>query len=169
MFWPKVLQRIDSCIVIPPIAFGTMDSDDRVWRPSFREPWPRLRCPGRPDLLPREGDYYQSRRGNTGVRCRGWSAPFDDRTHEGGALLGSMCPGTFFGPVETWVESDKRVTVLVRGWWICVWRAGDYGGPLHTHPEYYPNGRRYRHDTNFAFRVPRGEVYRWKQRGWRDE
>ena len=38
-----------------------------------------------------------------------------------GCYLGTMDPGTFFGPVEEWVHANQYLTVLVSGWWISVY------------------------------------------------
>ena len=54
------------------------------------------------------------------------------------AFRGTMCPGTYFGPVEEYLLTDVFVAVLVRGWWINVWKAADGGFP----------------ETDFAFKIP---------------
>ena len=67
------------------------------------------------------GSYRQSialnRKGlPTTIRCKGYSGPPYD-----GCYLGTMDPGTFFGPVEEWVHANQYLTVLVSGWWISVY------------------------------------------------
>ena len=102
--------------------------------------------------LPTVGDWYQSVPGRTPIRCIGYSAPFDPETKSGGEYLGEMSPGTYFGPVERYDVTNVFVSVLVRGWWINVWKAAD--------------GRR--PDTSFAFKVPDETIADWKRRGWQD-
>ena len=88
--------------------------------------------------LPAVGDYYQAKRAPTQIRCKGYTAPYDPETRSGGTYLGTMCPGTYFGPVEEYLLTDVFVAVLVRGWWINVWKAADGGFP----------------ETDFAFKIP---------------
>ena len=66
--------------------------------------------------LPAVGDYYQAKRAPTQIRCKGYTAPYDPETRSGGTYLGTMCPGTYFGPVEEYLLTDVFVAVLVRGW-----------------------------------------------------
>ena len=103
--------------------------------------------------LPAVGDYYQAKRAPTKIRCQGYTAPYDPETRSGGTYLGTMGPGTYFGPVEEYLLTDVFVAVLVRGWWINVWKAADGGFP----------------ETHFAFKIPEVVVNGWKRRGWYDE
>ena len=58
-------------------------------------------------------------------------------------------PGTFIGPVEQFVYTDRFATVLVRGFWINVWTSVRGG-------------------VHYARRVPDREVARWRRNGWFD-
>ena len=89
----------------------------------------------------RPGDYFCSRRRPTQIRCLGYTAPIPD-----GQYLGTMQPGTYFGPVQTWLHTHDYTAVFVNGWWINVWG----------------------HGIHFATMVDRAEVQRWHVRGWLD-
>ena len=86
-----------------------------------------------------KGSYWQSKPPPTQIRCKGYTAPPFD-----GVECGIMDKGTFFGPVEEWVEHRGYLTVLVHGWWVSV-QLGN---------------------VEFAYRVPDYEVSCWIQCGW---
>ncbi len=91
------------------------------------------------------GHYFQTRR-RTAIRCKGYSAPPFE-----GNYLGTVDPGVYLGPVETWLDTDRYTTVLIHGWWINIWerKQGEFG-------------------TDFAEKVDRMSVHYWHTTGWRD-
>ena len=80
----------------------------------------------------------------TRIRCKGYTAPPYD-----GELLGTVAPGTYLGPVSTWLHTERCTTVLINDWWVNVWesRDGDLG-------------------TAFAYLVPDNVIEAWREQGW---
>ena len=60
--------------------------------------------------------------------------------------MNSIEPGTFLGPVETFVHSSEFATIFVRGYWINVWRQG----------------------TIYADKASSEVIADWRANGWRD-
>ena len=116
---------------------------------------PEAELMSRTPVLPSRGDYYRSRLAPTRIRCKGYDAPLDPATGQGGQYCGTMSPGTYFGPVEECLLTPTYLTVLVNGWWVNVWKMDNRAFPN-------PSG------TNFAHRVNPHEVARWKAQGWFD-
>ena len=121
------------------------------------------RGPGarRPD--PRDGDYFVTKSGQTTIRCKAYTAPpveGDGRTPH--RYITTMAPGTYFGPVEEVVQTSAFTTVLVRGYWVNVWRVNAPRGPIPGVWDPADLG------VLFATPVPPWTVASWRRRGWRD-
>ena len=128
----------------------------------FIEPYASLQKPS-------QGDWYRTKGPPTSIVCYGYSAPLGMASEEGGARLGSLKKGEYFGPVEEYMLTRNYMAVLVNGWWINVWSRRSWPSCSQgTHPHRNRNGDRNRKGVHFAFRVSPREVERWKRNGWRD-
>ena len=85
------------------------------------------------------GDYVQTKRLPTSIRCKAYTAPPQGRGAPrwewSGQYIATIEPATYLGPIESIARSDDFLTIRVEDWWINVWSA-DFGG------------------TKFAFKVP---------------
>ena len=91
---------------------------------------------------PKLGMYYQSLH-HSAIRCKSYTQP----PMIGGDLICVHPPGTYFGPVEAIMITERFVTIYVEKQWINIWGA-DRGG------------------VQFATPVPQHEVDRWIASGW---
>ena len=81
------------------------------------------------------------------IRCKAYTAP----PNSGGRYICTIEPSTYLGPVERVLVSNVFVTILVRGYWINVWKArvGGFG-------------------NSFAYLVDEDLLFSWHLRGWQD-
>lgn len=108
---------------------------------------------GPPDI--RRGDYVITRESPTGPVCRAYSEPpsIGCTLFHPGQKIVTIAPGTYLGPVEETLFTGKFLAILVRTYWINVWKArGCRGGGAH-----------------FARRVESPLVQQWRDRGWCDD
>ena len=92
--------------------------------------------------------YWLTKPMPTKIRCKAYTVPYPD-----GKFRATFEPGTYLGPVETVLEDDKYIAILVGGWWINVQlKDPSIGTP-----------------TKFAFPVPQKTVNEWRSLGWRDQ
>ena len=92
-----------------------------------------------------EGDYFYTKPAPTKVVCRAYDQAFPD-----GRLLTSIAKGTYLGPVEVYIHTDRFTAISVKGFWINVWtrKRGTTLG------------------TNFAVMVPQHTVQSLVMAGW---
>ena len=88
------------------------------------------------------GSYWQSKALPTRIRCKAYDAPPRVR----GTYRTTIEPSTTLGPVEAVEHRGDFVTILVRGYWINVWKNG----------------------IPFAFAVCPDVVDEWRSNGWQD-
>ena len=91
--------------------------------------------------------YWLTKPMPTKIRCKAYTEPYPD-----GEYIATIEPGTYLGPVETFLDDDKYIAIRVNGWWINVQRN-------------YPS---INSATMFAFPVPQNTVNEWRRLGWRD-
>ena len=65
--------------------------------------------------------------------------------------MGTVDPGTYFGPVSQWLDTERYTTVLINGWWINVWERRDA-----------------EMGVAFAHLVPGEFIFDWHEKGWAD-
>ena len=137
------------------------EDDEQYHSPATEEYWDRgVRrltriAATQPAMPPRPkvdlGDYFVTRGGVNchGIVCKAYDAPYPD-----GREITSIEPGTYLGPVESWLHMERCATICVRGWWIHVWARRHSG-------ESYQG-------TTCATKVPEDMANRWRRVGWQD-
>ena len=108
---------------------------------------------------PARGSYFKTPGARSRIRCKAYTEP----PLEGcaGSLITTMAPGTYFGPVESVVQTEMFASVLVRGYWINIWRRGA--------PPREPWGWGFEDEgVCFALEIPSETIASWRNRGWRD-
>ena len=105
--------------------------------PAFPQDGPR------PEVA--HGDYLLTKPAPTTIVCKAYDQPFPD-----GAFIAIIAPGTYLGPVEEFLHTETYVTVLVKGYWINIWRRkpGSTSG------------------VTFATVIARPVVHSWIRAGW---
>ena len=111
----------------------------------------------RPD--PCIGTYFVTPKFWSSIRCKAYTEP--PLPDCAGSYITTLASGTYFGPAEEIVTTKTFVTILVRGYWINVWRINDF--PRLTGPWTFSDL-----GTAFARHVPKETVASWRARGWRD-
>ena len=116
---------------------------------------------------PHPGEYLVTRGAASMLRCKAYTAPPIQGGH--GQYITTIAPDTYLGPIEETVHTPVFTTVLIRGYWINVWRAHrsdmrQDGSPFPYRPSYSTTTR----GILFAPPVPSTAVQIWYQRGWVD-
>ena len=69
----------------------------------------------RPEVA--HGDYLLTKPAPTAIVCKAYDQPFP-----AGSYITRIASGTYLGPVEEFLHTPTFVTVLVKGYYINIWR-----------------------------------------------
>ena len=104
--------------------------------------------------LPRKGNYCQCKPLPTRIRCKAYDVPPSVGIRSGKDPHTVMKPGEYLGPVEEMEHTPTFVSILVKGYWINIWRADGKGIKA--------KGK----GVDFASIVDEVTVARWVLNGW---
>ena len=92
-----------------------------------------------------DGNCFFTKPAPTQVVCKAYDQPAPD-----GRCITSIHQGVYSGPVETYLHTDMFTAILIKGYWINVWkrRRGTELG------------------DNFAIKVPQHTIQAWVMNGW---